>query len=29
VPIPYNARLEAAALPQPEDIVTAVRGLVA
>jgi len=29
VPIPYNARLEAAALPQPEDIVTAVRQLVA
>jgi acetoin:2,6-dichlorophenolindophenol oxidoreductase subunit beta len=29
VPIPYNARLEAAALPQPEDIVTAVRRLVA
>jgi len=29
VPIPYNARLEAAALPQQEDIVTAVRRLVA
>jgi pyruvate dehydrogenase E1 component beta subunit len=29
VPIPYNERLEAAAIPQPGDIVTAVRQLVA
>jgi pyruvate dehydrogenase E1 component beta subunit len=29
VPIPYNARLEAAALPQEEDILSAVRRVVA